>query len=204
MGSTVARLPSDRASCRAGTIATSHAEPVERRHDVRVVIVGHTLISRSSRRARFVEEDAHGRFDTHVVAPARWYENERWLDVDTASPDERQVHILPVRMPRFGNAKWYLHHYPELRRVIVGINPHVFHVWEEPWSLVALQMVHFRNKIAPWAPVVLEVEQNISKRLPPPFEQIRSYVLRNTDHVLARNTEALSIVREKGYAGEAS
>ena len=40
------------------------------------------------------------------------------------------------------------------------------------------------------AAIVLEVDQNILKRLPPPFEAIRKYVLRHTDHVLSRSPDA--------------
>ncbi len=59
---------------------------------------------------------------------------------------------------------WYLHIYPALRRLIRDIQPDVIHLWEEPWSLVALQAVLFRGR----ARIMLEVDQNILKRLPPP------------------------------------
>jgi glycosyltransferase involved in cell wall biosynthesis len=124
--------------------------------------------------------------------------------VAAAAPDEPHVYVLPVRLPRFGPAKWYFHYYLGLRRRIAAIDPHVLHVWEEPWSLAALQVVLLRNRLARSVPLVLEVEQNILKRLPPPFEQIRGYVLRNTDYLLARSAEALAVVRRKGYAGRAS
>jgi glycosyltransferase involved in cell wall biosynthesis len=47
----------------------------------------------------------------------------------------------------------------------------------------------------------LEVDQNILKRLPPPFEAIRKYVLRRTDHVLSRSPDATAVVRARGYDG---
>ena len=48
---------------------------------------------------------------------------------------------------------------------------------------------------------MLEVDQNILKRLPPPFEQIRRYVLKRTDVILARSPEAESVVRACGFGG---
>jgi len=93
--------------------------------------------------------------------------------------------------------KWYLHFYPELGRLLRQIDPDVIHLWEEPWSIVALQAQMLRRR----AGLVLEVDQNILKRLPPPFEAIRKHVLRRTDHVLSRSPDATMVVRARGYAG---
>ena len=51
------------------------------------------------------------------------------------------------------------------------------------------------------AALVMEVDQNILKRLPPPFEAIRKHVLRRTDHVLSRSPDATAVVRARGYVG---
>jgi len=92
---------------------------------------------------------------------------------------------------------WYLHFYPGLGRLLRQIDPDVIHLWEEPWSIVALQAQMLRRRAA----VVLEVDQNILKRLPPPFEAVRKYVLRHTDHVLSRSPDATMVVRARGYDG---
>jgi glycosyltransferase involved in cell wall biosynthesis len=52
--------------------------------------------------------------------------------------------------------------------------------------------------------MVMEVDQNILKRLPPPFEFIRKQVLVNTDHVLSRSPDATAVVRARGYDGPVS
>ena len=54
------------------------------------------------------------------------------------------------------------------------------------------------------AALVLEVDQNILKRLPPPFEAIRRFVLRRTDHILSRSPDATQVVRACGYEGPAT
>jgi glycosyltransferase involved in cell wall biosynthesis len=92
---------------------------------------------------------------------------------------------------------WYLHFYPQLGRLLRQLDPDVIHLWEEPWSIVALQAQILRRRAA----LVLEVDQNILKRLPPPFEAIRKYVLRHTDHVLSRSPDATTVVRARGYTG---
>jgi glycosyltransferase involved in cell wall biosynthesis len=93
--------------------------------------------------------------------------------------------------------KWYAHYYPGLPRLIDDVQPDVIHLWEEPWSLVALQAAYLKGDAA----LVLEVDQNLIKRLPPPFEWIRRYVLRRTALVLSRSGEATSVVRAFGFAG---
>ncbi len=75
----------------------------------------------------------------------------------------------------------------------------MIHLWEEPWSIVALQATRLRGDAA----LVLEVDQNILKRLPPPFEAIRRYVLRRTDLVLSRSPDATAVVRACDYEGPA-
>lgn len=54
------------------------------------------------------------------------------------------------------------------------------------------------------AAMVMEVDQNILKRLPPPFEFIRRQVLANTDHVLSRSPDATAVVQARGYGGPVS
>jgi glycosyltransferase involved in cell wall biosynthesis len=81
--------------------------------------------------------------------------------------------------------------------VVKEIAPDVIHLWEEPWSIVALQAQFLKNKAA----LVMEVDQNILKRLPPPFEAIRKRVLRQTDHLLSRSPDATAVVRARGYEG---
>lgn len=107
------------------------------------------------------------------------------------------VHRLPIRLPEAGPMKWYLHFYPALRRLLRELDPDVIHLWEEPWSIVALQAQLLRGRAA----LVLEVDQNILKRLPPPFEAIRKYVLGRTDHILSRSPDATDVVRASGYTG---
>ena len=78
-----------------------------------------------------------------------------------------------------------------------GLRPDVIHLWEEPWSFVALQAALLRRGAA----LVIEADQNILKRLPPPFETIRRFVLRRTGLVLSRSPDATAVVRACGFAG---
>jgi glycosyltransferase involved in cell wall biosynthesis len=138
--------------------------------------------------------------DLHLVVPAVWTEFGRTFVTDPSRSEDFPVHVLPIRLSRAGPINWYLHYYPALRKLLRELDPDVIHLWEEPWSVVALQAQLLRKR----ASLVLEVDQNILKKLPPPFEQIRKFVLARTDHILSRSPAADMVVRACGYTGPAT
>jgi hypothetical protein len=157
-------------------------------------------VSRAAGRLRYYPLAARKDIKVHLVVPQRWHQFGRTVSADPADDPGLDVHVLPIRLGHAGPMNWYLHFYPGLRRLIDRIEPDVIHLWEEPWSVVALQASMLKRSAA----LVMEVDQNILKRLPPPFEAIRRRVLRRTDHVLSRGPDATSVVRARGYYGPVS
>jgi glycosyltransferase involved in cell wall biosynthesis len=104
--------------------------------------------------------------------------------------------------PWSGKGQWYLHWYPGLARLMRSFQPDVIDLWEEPWGLVSAHACWLRKRLAPHAKIVSETEQNILKALPPPFETFRRYTLRRADFCVARNSEAVEVLRAKGFGGE--
>lgn len=164
---------------------------------LRVLSVAHTAAERAAGRLRYHPLAGRADLDVHLVVPRRWRQFGRVIEADAADDPGIAVHIMPIWFAWGGPAHWYLHLYPGLGRRIRDLRPDVMHLWEEPWSLVALQAALLRKGAA----LVLEVDQNILKRLPPPFEAIRRYVLRATDHILSRSPDATAVVRACGYRG---
>ena len=167
---------------------------------LRVLSIAHTAVSRTAGRLRYRPLANHDDIEVHLVVPARWKEFGRILEADPNDDPGITVHILPILFPDAGPMKWYLHVYRGLAALIEAIKPDVVHLWEEPWSLVAAQACLLKERAA----LVLEVDQNILKRLPPPFETIRRQVLRRTEHVLSRSRDATRVVRATGYNGPVS
>jgi glycosyltransferase involved in cell wall biosynthesis len=165
-----------------------------------ILSIAHPAVSRDVGRLRYYPLGGRSDVDVHLVVPAVWHQFGRNMVADPSDDPGITVHVLPIRLGRAGPMSWYLHFYPGLRRLIRDIQPDVIHLWEEPWSLVAMQARLLKGTAA----LVLEVDQNILKRLPPPFEFIRSHVLQNTDHILARSPDAAAVVRAKGYRGPVS
>jgi len=167
---------------------------------LKILSIAHPAVERAAGRLRYSPFAERRDFDVHLVVPRRWYQFGRVIDADPPDDPGAAVHILPIWFGRGGPMSWYLHVYPALRRKIRALKPDVIHLWEEPWSFVACQA----NLLKGDAALVLEVDQNILKHLPPPFETIRRHVLGGTDHILARSSDAAEVVRACGYRGPVS
>ena len=168
---------------------------------LRVLCISHSAISKTHGRMRYHPLLNRDDLRLDLVMPNRWSERGRWLPLDLPEPDEPWVHAMPIRWAEAGPATWHLHHYVGLKQMFRRLRPEVIHLWQEPWSLVTYQTMRLRNRICPDVPLVLEVDQNIRKRLPPPFERIRRTVLQQTSVVLGRSDEAIKVVQDCGYAG---
>jgi glycosyltransferase involved in cell wall biosynthesis len=168
----------------------------------RVVSIAHNPVVRGSGRLRYRPIAAMNRGQLTLVIPARWREYGRLFLAEPAEP-ELDIRALKVCFTAAGPAKWYLHFYRGLGRLFRELRPEVIHLWEEPWSLVALQAIVLRDVFFQRTAIVLETEQNILRRLPYPFEQIRRFALRRTDALIARGPDALAVARATGYQGPA-
>ena len=167
---------------------------------LRVLSIAHTAVSRGAGRLRYHRLAERDDLEVHLVVPMRWKQFGQILEADPIDDPGITVHILPILFPHAGPMKWYLHVYRGLAALIRNIKPDVVHLWEEPWSFVAVQACLLKGRAA----LVMEVDQNILKRLPPPFETIRRQVLRRTDHILSRSGDATMVVRATGYNGPVS
>ncbi|MGR6466423.1 glycosyltransferase [Rhizobium sp. PAMB 3182] len=167
---------------------------------LRVISIAHTAVSRPAGRLRYHPFAESDDLDVHLVVPRRWRHFGRTILADPGDDPGVTMHVLPILFSHAGPFSWYLHCYWGLAQLIRQVRPHVIHLWEEPWSVVALQACLLKGDAA----LVMEVDQNILKTLPPPFETMRKYVLAHTSHVLSRSDDATMVVRARGYDGPVS
>ena len=168
---------------------------------LRVLAISHSAVHRASGRMRYERlHELRRDIDFTLVVPDRWreYGREVPLDPHTGTMDFRVERVRLQSIPKVG---WYAHHYPGLSRLLMEVRPDVIHAWEEPWSVVGLQIVRARNRLLPDAAVILESDQNILRVLPPPFEQIRRFTLRNIDLIVGRNEDCHAVARSCGFTG---
>jgi glycosyltransferase involved in cell wall biosynthesis len=171
---------------------------------LRVLLISHTCQSPAEGQPKAEILHNFNDLQLRVLIPDRWKHYGQWR-LTTLLPNSRaRYEIGRVRLPWAGPAQFYLHHYPQLGKLLQEFQPDIIDLWEEPWALISAQAVRLRNRYLPNCRVITETEQNINRKLPPPFQQFRRYVLKHADYAVCRNHEAISVIRSNGYRGEAS
>jgi len=170
---------------------------------MRVLLISHTCQSKTAGQPRAEGLSKSRSIDLRVLIPDRWYLYGEWQLAQVPQNSLFACEVGKVIWPWLGPAQWYLHWYPHLAQILKEFQPHIIDLWEEPWGLVSAHTCWLRNRFLPKTKIVSETEQNINKSLPFPFEQFRSYTLKNIDSAIVRNQEAIEVLRAKGYKGPA-
>lgn len=171
---------------------------------LRVLLIGHQFQVSTEGQAKAAALSKFDDLDVQVLCPERYREGgQRWRHPQVPGPSKYLFRSLTVRNAWCGPAMWYLQWYPCLGETLMRLRPDVIDLWEEPWSLLSAQVCRLKEKWLPDSRFISETEQNIFKRLPPPFEWFRSQTFKSADYLVARNTEAVGVARRKGYAGAA-
>ena len=168
---------------------------------LKVVSLAHSAVNRASGRIRYEQLiESRDDIDLTLVAPDRWREYGKVMPLDAHS-GAMDFRVERVRLPHVPGIGWYLHHYPGLGALLSRMKPDVIHLWEEPWSIVAWHAIRLRDRLMPNAAIMLETDQNILRRLPQPFEEIRRRNLARTDLLIGRQPESLEVARACGFRG---
>lgn len=171
---------------------------------MRILLISHTCQSRVEGQPRARELARFPDVELKVLIPQTFNHFGPWREAEPPPDAEYSWRIERAAWPWLGPAQNYLHWYPALPQILREFQPDVIDLWEEHWSLVSAQACWLRNRMLPRAKIVAETEQNLAKRLPPPFETLRSYVLKNADFCIGRSEEAVQVLRSKGFDGPAA
>lgn len=170
---------------------------------LRVLVVSHAAMLEINQEP-FAALAAAGA-EVTVVVPRRLTTDIRGRIVFSLLPGA-PLNVVPLDVPVGGYSKAlggqrgiHLIVYRRLARAIAAARPQVIFVEEEPHSLAAWQVARIASDLR--IPFVVHENQNIARRLPFPFEQIRSRVLRAAAGVSVRNRAATDVVRALGYRG---
>ena len=170
---------------------------------MRVLLISHTCQSQSEgqRKAYWLAQASD--IELCLLVPDRWHRYGQWREAEPAIDTSFRHEVGRVRWPWVGPAQTYLHWYPRLKHLLRDFRPDVIDLWEEPWSLVSAHTCWLAKRLLPRVKIVSETEQNIDKRLPPPFERLRRYTLSRADYAIGRSHGAVQVLRRKGYIGPA-
>ena len=180
------------------------SEQPGRRIPMKILLISHTCQSQRQGQPKAAELSRLGGIDLRVLTPDRWMEYGHWRGAEPPPDAGYAYQVGKVRWPWSGPGQWYLHWYPEMARTLAEFQPDIIDLWEEPWGLVSAHTVWLRRRLGLHAKIIAETEQNIAKRLPPPFETFRAYTLAQTDFLVGRSREAVAHLRDKGYNGPAA
>jgi glycosyltransferase involved in cell wall biosynthesis len=168
---------------------------------MKTLLISHTCMSRTMGQPKLHGLAAYSDVDLTALVPDRMCTYGRWSQAELPEEAPFRFEVGRTRWQNVFN-QWYLLHYTaDLSRLLREVQPDVIDIWEEPWSLVCAQAIVLARRICPKAKIIVETEQNIYKRLPFPFAQFQSYSLKHADAMVARSTEASTVLRQKGYGG---
>ncbi len=130
-----------------------------------------------------------------VVVPPYWRDERGVMRLEREHTQGYELVVEKMAL----NGHFHLHFYPGLAKHFRRIRPHVVHIDEEPYNLATWQAMRLAKIHG--AKAAFFTWQNIHRRYPPPFSLIESYNLRNADYAIAGNSEAVRVLRAKGYRG---
>ena len=158
---------------------------------MRVLTIAHNAVA-ASNRAR-VDALRRAGVEVTLLTPPWWFEEGRRIYAQ-GGPDWRIGRTLLT-----GNGTRYLFA-TGLVEAIRATRPHVIDLFEEPFSLVALQTLAMRGLLAPQAAIVFYSAVNVTRRWRWPYQAIEQLSLRRADGAHMPNADAARILRDKGLA----
>lgn len=173
---------------------------------IRVLAVDHTAGVAPFRR-KFAAIARHADVDLTVLAPDRWVENYRTVRFRarrSVAADGYRIRAGGVIWPGYENRGFFV---SGLLGAIREARPDVLHLWEEPFSLIALQALLARRALAPGAKAIFHSADNWSRdfryvyRPSRLYARIERFAHRECAAATAVSDDVVSVLRAKGYRG---
>jgi glycosyltransferase involved in cell wall biosynthesis len=163
---------------------------------VKVLMVTKRLAEFANVQSRLREMVRMG-VDLTVVSPRRWTGSEqefRSIDPDGYRLVVTECWFTGTRSLRLAH---HLHFYPHVSGILAQEKWDVIHIDEEPFNFVTYHTLTARRRKD--AQVVFTTWQNLMKRYPPPFNFFEKYVFQHSAGAIAGNTEAVKVLRRRGF-----
>lgn len=168
---------------------------------IRVLAVDHTA-GIGSFRKKFVALAAYPDIDLTVLAPRRWVENYRSVEATPFDGPGYRFRTGSVGWPGYENRAFFR---AGLGPLIRGFRPDILHLWEEPFSLIALQAIWHAAVWAPRAKVIFFSSDNLSRNFR--YSYRPSWFYANAERLVhsrcaggtAVSEEVAEVLRAKGF-----
>ena len=127
-----------------------------------------------------------------LIVPTEWH------NIDLEKKTCKDYKIIPTRIVMSGYN--HFHWYPRLDEYVRQIQPDIFHIEEEHYSLVTFQAIRLARKYN--IKCLFVTWQNIYKEYPFPFSWLERYNLKNADYAIAGNKSISDTLMRKGFDKE--
>jgi glycosyltransferase involved in cell wall biosynthesis len=158
---------------------------------VKVACISHGSIVALNRRPYDLLKTAHG-IDITVIVPALWA-GDLPAPAIRFVPAEGGAKCVALNARMSGNGSLFM--LKRLPGVLRDLQADLVLLDEEPWSLVAWQVL----RSLPRTPLLFYSKQNIAKRLPPPFAQMRSRTYARAQRGWAVGETTAEVLRSTGF-----
>ncbi|MGH7681871.1 MAG: glycosyltransferase family 4 protein [Candidatus Eiseniibacteriota bacterium] len=173
---------------------------------LRVLAVDHTGGVGPFRR-KFAALAAEPGIDLTVLAPRLWVENFRRVRLDPGAAEQAPGYKLragSVVWPGYENRGFFV---TGLAGALAAARPQILHLWEEPFSVFALQALWLRRLLAPRSQALFFSSDNLTRDGRYPYRpsrfyrQVERYAFRSCACGTAVSREVEEVLRIKGFRG---
>lgn len=162
---------------------------------MRVLRIAHSSLTPALRQRERAFARRYPEVDLEVLTTKRWREAE--MEVE-ATPDE----LFTVR-----TARTYLSKHIQLfaydpRPIIKALRQHrpdIVDLSHEPYSVACAEVLTLCKWVAPHTPVVMQTNQNILHKYPPPFNWLEQRAFRRVSAAYACSETVCEVLRAKGF-----
>src|SRR5229473_3953095 len=176
----------------AATPDFKHCASREPSHKLKILTIAHNAVAASNRRRVDALRELPGT-ELTLLTPPWWFEEGRRIDVPRSAPWRVGRTVFSGN----GTRHVYLSGLIEALR---ASKPDLIDLYEEPFSLVALQTLVLRNLLAPNAALVFYSAVNVHRQWRWPYRWIEHMMLKHADGAHMPNHDVMPILRAKGFA----
>lgn len=163
---------------------------------VRVSLVGHTYIAPVNRE-KLDELTRCPGVDLQVIVPTFWRERGMDRELRATPPDDPAYRWSPVPPLVQRNGTIFMLRSEPLWRALHEFGPHMIHLEQEPYTLVASQVALFARALR--VPLLFFTWESIERKYPPPFSLLNKFVLATSREAIAGNRDACQVLKAKGF-----
>jgi glycosyltransferase involved in cell wall biosynthesis len=162
---------------------------------MRILRIAHSSLTPALRHRERALVKCYPDVDLEVVTTERWREAE--VDVEATADD-----LFPVRTARTYFSKHIQLFAYDPRPIIKALRqhrPHLIDISHEPYSIACAELLTLCGWFAPQTPIVMQTNQNILHRYPPPFSWFEQRAFRRVAAAYACSETVCEVLRTKGF-----